>query len=51
MARAKSGRSIRRTEIRHRQKRREKRQKLAKKLGVPIDELLAMMERGEVKSI
>lgn len=51
MARAKSGISIRRTEIRHRQKRQKKRKNLAKRLGVTIDELLAMMERGEVKRI
>ncbi|MFQ6042817.1 MAG: hypothetical protein ACE5PV_18320 [Candidatus Poribacteria bacterium] len=51
MARSKSGQRKRRTQIRHRQKRREKRQKLAEKLGVTIDELFAIMERGEVKKI
>jgi len=51
MARSKSGRKRRRTLIRHRQKRREKRKRLARKLGVTIDELLSMMERGEIKRI
>ena len=51
MARSKSGQQGRRTQIRHRQKRREKRKELAKKLGVTIDELFAMMQRGEVKKI
>jgi hypothetical protein len=51
MARSKSGSSRRRTQIRHREKRRKKRSKLARKLGVSIDELLAMMDRGEVKKI
>lgn len=48
MARSKSGKVRRRTHIRQRQKRRMKRQKLAKKLGVSIDELLQMIKRGEV---
>ncbi|MBD3181560.1 hypothetical protein GF312_04655 [Candidatus Poribacteria bacterium] len=51
MARTKSGRKRRRTEIRQRQKRRKKRKKLARKLGVTIEELLEMMDRGEVKRI
>jgi hypothetical protein len=41
MARSRSGLSRRRTQIRHRQKRREKRRKLAQRLGVTIEELLA----------
>jgi hypothetical protein len=51
MARSKSGKKRRRTQIRQQQKRREKRWKLARRLGVTLDELLAMMERGEVKKI
>jgi DNA-binding Xre family transcriptional regulator len=51
MANTKSGQKRRRTQIRHRQKRREKRRKLAQKLGVTIDEISAMMERGEVKKV
>jgi hypothetical protein len=51
MAQSRSGLSRRRTQIRHRQKRREKRKKLAQKSGVTIDELHAMMERGEIKKI
>ena len=41
MARSKSGSSRRRTQIRHREKRRKKRSKLARKLGVSIDEAAA----------
>ena len=51
VARSKSGRSRRRTKIRHRQKRRKDRRKLARKLGVSIEDLLAMMKKGEVKRI
>jgi hypothetical protein len=51
MARSKSGLARRRTQIRHRYKRKEKRKKLAQKLGVTVDELLAMMDRGDVKRI
>jgi hypothetical protein len=51
VSQSKSGLSRRRTQIRHRQKRREKRRKLAQKLGVTIDELLAMMDRGEIKRV
>jgi hypothetical protein len=51
MARSRSGLARRRTQIRHRRKRREKRRKLVQKLGVTTDELLAMMERGEIKRI
>jgi hypothetical protein len=51
MARSKSGQKRRRTQIRQRQKRMRKRKKLAEKLGVTVEELLEMMERGEVKRI
>ena len=51
MSRSKSGQKIRRTQIRQQQKRARKRQKLSEKLGVTIDELFVMMERGQVQKI
>jgi uncharacterized protein with GYD domain len=51
MARTKSGLKRRRNQIRHRQKRKKKRRKLAQKMGVTIEELLEMMDRGDVKRI